>query len=294
MARLSQPRHPARRSPSACSPVVQEGTAPVDCPLHDRRAGTRRHRPHPRRGGAQRPRAAAGARSAARVPRRRTGSTRRTTSRRVADRRRTLERHVRAVDRRRPAPSPARAAAAERARRAARGAAAARARATPVRVPRVLAVCDDESVIGAPFYVMERGPGRRDHGLDARAARHARRARPHGRRRADRLARRAALGRLDVRSGWRASASRPATWSASCGASPDCGSTTARASSREVEEVGSWLAANMPELAAGDDRPRRLPAGQHDVRLRQPGASWSRSSTGRWRRSATRSPMSAT
>jgi aminoglycoside phosphotransferase (APT) family kinase protein len=27
---------------------------------------------------------------------------------------------------------------------------------TPVRVPRVLATCDDESVIGAPFYVMER------------------------------------------------------------------------------------------------------------------------------------------
>ena len=26
---------------------------------------------------------------------------------------------------------------------------------TPVRVPRVLAVCDDESVLGAPFYVME-------------------------------------------------------------------------------------------------------------------------------------------
>src|SRR5262249_58104287 len=26
---------------------------------------------------------------------------------------------------------------------------------TPVRVPRVLAVCPDEDVIGAPFYVME-------------------------------------------------------------------------------------------------------------------------------------------
>src|SRR5689334_25366431 len=26
---------------------------------------------------------------------------------------------------------------------------------TPVRVPRVLAVCDDTDVIGAPFYVME-------------------------------------------------------------------------------------------------------------------------------------------
>jgi aminoglycoside phosphotransferase (APT) family kinase protein len=30
---------------------------------------------------------------------------------------------------------------------------------TPVRVPKVLAVCDDESVIGAPFYVMERVQG---------------------------------------------------------------------------------------------------------------------------------------
>ena len=31
--------------------------------------------------------------------------------------------------------------------------------ATPVRAPRVLAVCDDEQVIGAPFYVMERIEG---------------------------------------------------------------------------------------------------------------------------------------
>ena len=30
---------------------------------------------------------------------------------------------------------------------------------TPVRVPRVLAVCDDAAVIGAPFYVMERVAG---------------------------------------------------------------------------------------------------------------------------------------
>jgi aminoglycoside phosphotransferase (APT) family kinase protein len=30
---------------------------------------------------------------------------------------------------------------------------------TPVRTPRVLAVCDDESVIGAPFYVMEQVAG---------------------------------------------------------------------------------------------------------------------------------------
>src|ERR1700760_3089179 len=30
---------------------------------------------------------------------------------------------------------------------------------TPVRAPNVLAVCDDESVIGAPFYVMEEVEG---------------------------------------------------------------------------------------------------------------------------------------
>jgi aminoglycoside phosphotransferase (APT) family kinase protein len=30
---------------------------------------------------------------------------------------------------------------------------------TPARVPRVLAVCDDEAVIGAPFYIMERIEG---------------------------------------------------------------------------------------------------------------------------------------
>src|SRR5947209_14502657 len=30
---------------------------------------------------------------------------------------------------------------------------------TPVRVPKVLAVCDDAEVIGAPFYVMERIEG---------------------------------------------------------------------------------------------------------------------------------------
>src|SRR5205085_11602943 len=32
-------------------------------------------------------------------------------------------------------------------------------RDTPARVPAVLAVCDDEEVIGSPFYVMERIEG---------------------------------------------------------------------------------------------------------------------------------------
>src|SRR5204863_7433919 len=30
---------------------------------------------------------------------------------------------------------------------------------TPVRAPRVLATCDDDAVIGAPFYVMEKAEG---------------------------------------------------------------------------------------------------------------------------------------
>src|ERR1700727_4057883 len=30
---------------------------------------------------------------------------------------------------------------------------------TPVRTPRVLGVCDDSSVVGAPFYIMERVGG---------------------------------------------------------------------------------------------------------------------------------------
>ena len=30
---------------------------------------------------------------------------------------------------------------------------------TPVRAPKVLAVCDDPDVIGAPFYVMEQVDG---------------------------------------------------------------------------------------------------------------------------------------
>ena len=57
------------------------------------------------------------------------------------------------------APPAARAAAAERARRAARGEAAARARADAGTGAPVLAVCDDDGVIGAPFYVMEEVQG---------------------------------------------------------------------------------------------------------------------------------------
>ncbi len=64
-----------------------------------------------------------------------------------------------------------------------------KATAGHARVPEVLATCDDETVIGAPFYLMERVPGPRDHLDDPRRAR--RRGGPPPRRRgADRRARR--------------------------------------------------------------------------------------------------------
>ena len=66
---------------------------------------------------------------------------------------------------------------------------------TAARVPRVLAVCDDASVIGAPFYVMERIAGEVVTRDAAARARHARRA-PALRGGARRRARRDPRGRL--------------------------------------------------------------------------------------------------
>ena len=48
---------------------------------------------------------------------------------------------------------------------------------TPARVPRVLAVGDDESILGVPFYVMEEMRGTRDHARDPAGARRPRGAR---------------------------------------------------------------------------------------------------------------------
>ena len=115
---------------------------------------------------------------------------------------------------------------------------------TPVRVPRVLAVCEDPEVIGAPFYVMERVAGEvitdsipaaldspeqrariADELIDALVELHSRGldvTRARGLREADRLP------------GAPAAALRRAV-----GAQPH-----ARAS--QVEEVGRWLAANLP------------------------------------------------
>ena len=89
-------------------------------------------------------------------------------------------------------------------------------------MPKVLAVCDDETLIGCPFYVMERVAGEVivtsiPAALDTPAS-----------------ARRIAEELIDAlveihavdwrRPAWRASASRPAIWTANCAASAGCGS----------------------------------------------------------------------
>ena len=99
------------------------------------------------------------------------------------------------------------------------------------RVPAVLAVCDDESVIGAPVlrHGARRGPRR--HELACRP-RSTAPTTAGGSARSSSTRSSRSTPSTGATPAWRASASRPATSSASCAASSACGSTTARATSR--------------------------------------------------------------
>ena len=158
--------------------------------------------------------------------------------------------------------------------------------------PSVLAVCDDPAVIGAPFYVMERLDGVVMHRRGPPGADAGRRAARRPRRLIDALVdaprRRLARGR--------AGGLRPAGRLPRAPARPLRRAVGAQPHARlpAVERVGALARGTVPDVAAGDDRARRLPARQRDVRARAAAAAWSRSSTGRCRRSATRSPTSAT
>ena len=165
-----------------------------------------------------------------------------------------------------------------------------RALAGRVPVPEVLAVCEDPAVIGAPFYVM-RADRRRRAERDARAG--ARRPRARDGRGDDRRAGGAARGRLARR---RAGGLRPARRLPGAPAGPLRRAVGAQPHARAARDgAGGRLAGGAPPgVAAGDDRPRRLPPRQPHVRAGAPAAAWSRCSTGRCRRSATRSPTSAT
>ncbi len=133
---------------------------------------------------------------------------------------------------------------------------------TPARVPRVLAACDDESVIGVPFYVMEevrgtvittdmpaaldapaaprRARARADRGAGGGARRGLARRRPRGLRQAHRLPRAAA-----------------APLQRALGDQQDARAAAGAGAGR--------LARRQPaRVARGHDRPRRLPAREHD------------------------------
>ena len=70
---------------------------------------------------------------------------------------------------------------------------------TAVRAPTVLAACDDESVLGVPFYVMEYMEGDGDHQRDPGRPRHARGAAPDRRGARGRAGRGARRGLAGVR-----------------------------------------------------------------------------------------------
>ena len=162
---------------------------------------------------------------------------------------------------------------------------------TDVPVPPAVGLCEDESVNGAPFYVMDfvdgpilRTQAEAEASFDEAGAARDRRAR---RRHAGRDPR----GRPRRRSASATWAARRTTSPASSAAGTASGRSRRRASSPLIDEVHAPPVRADPRAGPGDDRPRRLPARQHDPR--RPTARSPRSSTGSSARSATRSPTSA-
>ena len=162
---------------------------------------------------------------------------------------------------------------------------------TAVPVPRTLHLCTDESVLGAPFYVMERvvglhvvsdfPPGYADAPEQRRAV---------GERLVDVLA---DLHSVDYDAVGLADFGRPEgfaarqvrRWTKQWDATRD-------RDRPGLDALAARLAETVPDDAAVEHRPRRLPAGQLPARPRRRRAASRPSSTGRCPRWATRSPTS--
>ena len=137
------------------------------------------------------------------------------------------------------------------------------------RVPAVLAVCDDDAVIGAPFYVMERVEGHVVTSAVPAALDSPEDRRRIGEELVDALVE---VHAVDWRDAGLEGFGKPTgylerqlrrflgLWEHN--------------RTREipaVESVGEWLKTHLPRVRPGHDRPRRLPPRQHDVRARGAG-----------------------
>ena len=163
---------------------------------------------------------------------------------------------------------------------------------TPARVPRVLAVCEDPAVIGCPFYVMERVEGEVIVSTVPERAGHARRTQ-RDRRGADRGAggdprrRLAGGGPRGIRQADRLPGAPAEALRGAVGAEQDArdrgDGTGGRLALRAHAELGPRRRSCTATIASAT---RCSPPA--------PLRGWWPCSTGRWRRSATRWPISAT
>ena len=160
------------------------------------------------------------------------------------------------------------------------------------RLPTIVAVCEDESLLGVPFYVMEYLDGfvptdELPPGLDDEPARRA-----LGDDLVDALVE---IHAADVTTPDLAAFARPGSYNErQVRRFAQLWEVNKTREVPRVAEVGAWLADNVPEplpstVVHGDFR-----LGQHDGRAATTRRGSSPCSTGRWARSATRAPTSAT
>ena len=159
------------------------------------------------------------------------------------------------------------------------------------RLPTIVAVCEDESLLGVPFYVMTYLDG-----LVPTDERAARRSKTEPARRAlglDLVDSLVEIHAADVGDARLAAFARPGSYNErQVRRFAQLWEINKTREIPAVEEVGAGCG-ERARSAPVDRRARGLPARQHDGRADDPPARSSPSSTGRWARSAIRAPTSA-
>ena len=112
--------------------------------------------------------------------------------------------------------------------------------------PRPYLLCEDPSVVGSIFYVMERRRGIVVRHEEPLGPGESAGSAPAGQRSARRHARRSARGRRHAARRSRRSASRRGSWSVRCAAGPSAGSGRRSRSVPEMDALADWLVAHLP------------------------------------------------